>query len=278
VCSSDLATHLKENPSLAMMAGYTDWDRGRIAAHENKHEEAVKFYTRAIEAGEYWGYFEDRARAYGRLHRYSDELADVASGLALSPENSDLTVLRAITFLSLKRPGDAIADVRIIAEIDPTDDDLAYFRRWELENAEHQGYQLLTMTKDPNGAIRRLTTAIQLTNGGNAAVHYWRGRAYLTLEDHERALPDFTKAVELDPRHIDAIRDIDYLLAKRGEWGKIVDYWTRYIDLEPLSGQAFLERGGALHHKGDDVAAKADLRKACSLGEREACALAERVG
>ncbi len=178
----------------------------------------------------------------------------------------------------MKRPGEAIADVRLVAEMDPTSDDLAYYRRWELSVGERTGYQLLRETKDTLGAIRQLTASIQLTDGGNAALHYWRGRAYLTLDDAEHALADYERAITLDPRHIDSYRDIDYLLAKRGDWGRIVERWTRYIELEPMSGQAYLERGGALHHKGDQTAALADLRKACSLGEREACALAERVG
>jgi len=63
------------------------------------------------------------------------------------------------------------------------------------------------------------------------------------------------------------------LLAQRGDWDGVIQRWTRYLELEPLNGQAYLERGGAYRHKGGQQSAIADARKACELGNRDACGI-----
>ena len=75
-----------------------------------------------------------------------------------------------------------------------------------------------------------------------------------------------SRRFRLDPRHFESYRNVDWLLAQRGDWDGVITHWTRYIELEPLNGQAYLERGGAYHRKGDQRAALADADKACGLG------------
>ena len=43
-----------------------------------------------------------------------------------------------------------------------------------------------------------------------------------------------------------------------------------------MSGEAYLERGGAYNHKGDHPAAVADATKACDLGIAKACQIIGR--
>lgn len=271
----EAATHVKENPSLASLAGWVDWDRGRVAAGENRYQDAIDLYTKALDAGEYWEFYKERADAYYRQKRYTEALADIARGLALQPEDPGLLVSRAQVLQALARPEEAVADIRVAAELDPTDDDVVWFSNHENEAAAFEGFQALEVRKDAMGAIRRLTLAIDMT-GGSGDVFFGRGRAYLALPDIPTALADFEKAIHLDPRHFEAYRNIDYILAKQRDWDGIIERWTRYIELEPMSGPALLERGGARHHKGDEVNARADLRKACGLGTTEACELEKR--
>jgi tetratricopeptide (TPR) repeat protein len=272
----EASARVSENPALASLAGWVDWDRGRIAATDKRYDEAIGLYTRAIDTGEYWEFYEWRARAYFHQKRYTDALADLARALALEPDDHDLLVLRAKTLQELARPEDAIADVRLAAELDPTNDDLVSFCNHENEAAAFEGFQALEVRKDAAGAIRRLNLAIDMTCG-SGDVFYRRGRAYLALSDTATALADFEHAIHLDPRHFEAYRNVDYILAKKGDWDGIIERWTRYIELEPMSGPAYLERGGARHHKGDEQNARLDLRKACGLGTTEACELERRI-
>jgi tetratricopeptide (TPR) repeat protein len=272
----EAAMHVKENPALAALAGWVDWDRATLAKSEKHYDEAIKLFTRALEAGEYWEFYEERAEAYYHQKRYTETLADVARAMATVPEDPGLLVLRAQTVWSLGRPEDAVTDLRLATELDPTDNDVVSFRNFENERAAWDAAQALER-KDTAGAIRRLTIAIDMT-GGSGEVFYRRGRAYLALSDMPHALGDFEEAIRLDPRHFESYRNVDYILARQGDWDGIIERWTRYIELEPMSGPALLERGGARHHKGDEQNARADLRKACGLGATEACELEKRLG
>jgi tetratricopeptide (TPR) repeat protein len=262
--------HVARNPKLAALLGSVDWDRGRVAVSDRRYDEGVDLFTRALAAGECDFFYHARADAYQRQKRHTDALADVARALALAPHATATVLLRAKVLVALGRRAEALADIQLVSELDPTDDALARFRTNQTEDAVKQGYQLMEMTKDLSGAVDRYTWALQL-DPDNAEALYWRGRVYLRMDDRTRALADFEAAVRVDPRHFEAYRNIDWILAQRGEWDAIIGHWTRYIELEPLNGQAYLERGGAYNRKGDRPTALADARKACDLGTPKAC-------
>ena len=48
-------------------------------------------------------------------------------------------------------------------------------------------------------------------------------------------------------------------------------YWTRFLALEPGHADAYLERAGTHRHAGNAEASRADLKKACDLGNQKAC-------
>ena len=264
-----------QNPALAALLGFVDWDRGCLARNDKKYDEAAALFTRALAAGEHAYFYYDRADTYLRQKRYTEALADVARLLAMAPEDPGVLLTRAWILVGLERYQDALADVQVMSEFDPTSDRLARFRQQQAETALSQAYQLLEMTKDVEGAIARYTWAIQMSPA-NAEALYWRGRAYIRKDDRVHALADFEAAIRLDPRHFESYRNVDWLLAQRGDWDGVIAHWTRYIDLEPLNSQAYLERGGAYHRKGDQRAALADADKACGLGAPRACELIGR--
>lgn len=264
--------HVKENPALSALHGFVEWDRGRLSSGD----EALEHYAHALEAGEHWFFYRDRARAHLKQQQFTEALADAAHAMAVVPDEPEVLMMHARALRGLGRFAEAVPDLQLVAEIDATDDDLAVVKKSELETAAVQGYQLLQGAKDPNGAIARLAVAIDAT-GGNAEVYYWRGRAYLLTEDHEHALSDFEAAIRLDPHHFESYLNIDFILAKRGDWDAVIRHWTRYIELEPTNGRAYLERGGAYNHKGSRAAALDDARKGCDLGAQGACAITGRV-
>ena len=60
------------------------------------------------------------------------------------------------------------------------------------------------------------------------------------------------------------------------QYDRIIGYWDRFLALEPNHAQAYLERGGTKHHKGDQPGSQADLKKACELGSAKACEYLQR--
>lgn len=259
--------HLKENPRLAVLHGFVDWDLGNLAPESTAEEMA--YYDRAVNAAPYAPFYRDRARAHLRNQHYLEALEDTARALEFVPDDPSILITRARALARLGRHDEALTAVRLVEEIEPTSRSLADFRQRELKDGAVEGHRLYS-DNDFARAIARFTRAIELA-GGNAEVHYWRGRAYLKLNDRSHALADFEAAVRFDPRHFESYRNVDFILAGRGEWDRIIQYWTAYIEAEPKDGRAYFERGGAKYHKGDRTAALADARRACDLGTKEAC-------
>jgi tetratricopeptide (TPR) repeat protein len=265
--------HAGRNPALEALGGFVDWDRGDLTSDDDD-EEAIALYTNAIEAGGYHEYYEDRARSYEALRRYSDALADLAHALALRPEDPDLLSIRARILAELGRHRDAVQDVRLVAELEPDNDGLAWLRNHEAEDAIDDGRYMLDM-KDVQGAIGRLDLGLAIA-GEDAELLYWRGRAHILAKHFDAALADFEASIRLEPRHIEAYHNVDWLLARERRWNEIIAHWDAYLALEPLSGEALFERAGTHRHKGDLKAALADARKACELGVQKACDVTRR--
>jgi tetratricopeptide (TPR) repeat protein len=259
------------NPSLAALGGMVPWDQGTLL-DEDEAEEAIVLFSEALQSGEYYEFYADRARELKRRKRHSDALADLANALALRPEDPDILAIRVRTFTALGRYDNALADVRMIRELDPENSDLAWIRNHETKNTVSRVEELLERN-DVTGALERVHYGIGVV-GESAPLLFWRGRAYMQRKQYDRALTDMRAAVRLDPRDIEAYHNVDWLLAREGRWDEIICHWTDYLKLEPQSGEGFLERAGAHRHKGDKDAFLADAREACHLGVQKGCAAA----
>lgn len=127
----------------------------------------------------------------------------------------------------------------------------------------------------PDEAIALFTRAIQL-DPVSAEARFQRAAVYAQRGSYEKVKEDLEHAIKLDPRHFEAHRLIDWLLARQRAWDEIIAYWDRFIALEPNNAAAYLERAGAYRHKGDMQRALADIDKACGLGNQQACAIQRR--
>ena len=130
-------------------------------------------------------------------------------------------------------------------------------------------------------AIAEFTKAIQL-DPKMADSYYERGSALLTLEtDLDAALRDFSKAIELNKKHYDAYFNRGTLFEKKKEWDKAIADFTSYITLDPAdygqSASGFIERGKCLMEKGDLSASIADFTRAINAYPKDADAYKNRA-
>jgi tetratricopeptide (TPR) repeat protein len=271
--AEEAQTRIAANPNLAALRGMVAWDRGTLL-DEDDAEKAITLFTEALRSGEYFEFYADRARELKREKRHTEALADLANALALRPEEPDTLAIRARTFSALGRYRDAVADVRLIAELEPDNDELAWIRRHETKRAVSQARELLER-EDAASAIERLTVGMEIA-GNNATLLFWRGRANLDAHQYDRALADLETSIRLEPRYVESYHNVDWLLARERRWDEIIAHWTSYLALEPQSGEGYLERAGAHRHKGDQEAFLADARQACALGVQKGCTVAPR--
>jgi len=206
-----------QNPALAALLGFVDWDRGCIARKDKKYDEAAELLTRALTAGEHVLFYEDRADTYFRQKRYTDALADIAHALALVPEDEGALITRAWVLVALERYQDALTDVQVLSELDPTSDKLASFR-------QQQTTQRCTRRTSSWRRRRTWTAPSRGTRGRSSylpptpsAILAWP-RLSSRRNDRVHALADFESAIRLDPRHFESYRNVDWLLAQRADW------------------------------------------------------------
>ena len=113
-------------------------------------------------------------------------------------------------------------------------------------------------------AIPCYSRAIEI-DPGNAMAFNRRGYARGMKEDHDGAMTDFKQALALDPQCAPAHRNIGLALCRQGRHDEGIESFTEAIRLSPNDAFAYYNRAVARFKKGELSAARDDLRKARDL-------------
>jgi tetratricopeptide (TPR) repeat protein len=80
----------------------------------------------------------------------------------------------------------------------------------------------------------------------NAQAYFKRGDAYLMdKRDTDRAIEDFTKAIEIDPKHDKAYNSRGIAYGRTKDINREIEDYTKAIEINPKDEWAFLNRGSA---------------------------------
>ncbi|HWP23329.1 MAG TPA: tetratricopeptide repeat protein [Candidatus Binatia bacterium] len=110
-------------------------------------------------------------------------------------------------------------------------------------------------------------------------LHLFRGMALLRLRDPHRAILEARKAIELNPRHVDARTFLAWIeLEVRGDADAAIGEYQRIIELHPELPAAYSNLAVAQKRKGNFDQALASLNKALELKPDFAAALTARGG
>jgi tetratricopeptide (TPR) repeat protein len=103
--------------------------------------------------------------------------------------------------------------------------------------------------------------------GKSASVieHGNRGLAYYHEGDHDRAIAEFTKVIELSPDMAKAYYDRAHAYAGKGDHARAIADYTKTIELQPDAVPAYVNRGVHYRKKGEYDRAIADYTKAIEL-------------
>ena len=107
-----------------------------------------------------------------------------------------------------------------------------------------------------------------------ALAHTYRGNAYRSRDDSEKAIADFTKAMELDPKRAAYNRGLVH--GARGEHDQAIAQHDEAIKLDANNAAAYNSRAGAYNAKGDRARAIADWNEAIRLDPKLAVAYLNR--
>ena len=100
----------------------------------------------------------------------------------------------------------------------------------------------------------------------NALYHFQKGVSNAAQSAYEKAIADFTRAIELEPQHVAAYDNRGNALHFLGRHEEAIVDFTRAIELEPQHAEAYINRGSTLNDVGRHEEAIADCTCAIELG------------
>ncbi len=139
---------------------------------------------------------------------------------------------------------------------------------WAGESQPNRDFRLCdNATQSPAEAISACTRILNLKPAGRDFSLAWsnRGAAWFTQGNLDRAISDFTEAIQTNPKLIIAYKNRAAAWLSKNEFDRAINDYTTIIRLDPKSAAAYIDRANALAKKGDLDRAIADLDKAIEL-------------
>jgi tetratricopeptide (TPR) repeat protein len=111
---------------------------------------------------------------------------------------------------------------------------------------------------DPSAAPRQVVSSCNtVLNAGGlkredvAQAHFHRGLAFDLLGNHDKAMADFDRVVELDPESVQARIHRGYVLANRGDLNAAMQDFLRAVELDPNDIYALVNVANTYERQGD---------------------------
>lgn len=283
---------VKLNGRLHLLPGFLDLDRSSWAVFEGKLDDALVAAEHAVSFGEHWEFLEQRADVHERRGDLEKALADLDRANTARPGMPSVLIARARVHVGLRHGelagNDLLAALRVRStgreatrQIDYVVKQLV-FDAWvhHLGGRRDDALRLLDLAAslspgDTSVIQRRAAVVVGASPaaGGTPAPSGAAGGVGSPVVDE---IAQLEAAAASAPDDFRAHQTLDYALARRGRFDRVIEMWTTFLSRNPNEARAYFERGGAYHHARRPAEALADFRKACELGLNESCAQARR--
>jgi len=197
------------------------------------------------------------AQEASTVEQMSQHLDRLDKQIAASDAPAALHVKRGNFNLQMLEFEDALADFDQALKLDAAQDEAHFGRGLALGR--------LGMV---NEGIDALTTYIALHPESSTA-YTKRGVRHLWAGDDASAERDLSKALELNPDNAEAHDDIGVVYARRQEYGRAIDHFTRTVSIDPTYLKGFHNLGMAYYLSGHDSLALFAVEQALTLNPRE---------
>ncbi|MBP5776770.1 MAG: tetratricopeptide repeat protein [Prevotella sp.] len=174
---------------------------------------------------------------------YIDSLSAVIDATKRTADVKPCLLLRAVAYCSIQNFDNAIDDLSIYLQIDSTSS-LAYWQR---------------------AVCQAKINEFNASQGTNVELQ------------SANVLGDLSDAIQLSPKNAYLYHDRGNLYSLRNDYQRAVDDYTRAIDLEPNLAEAYFNRGLARLHAKKTSEGIADLSKAGELGLYQAYSIIKKM-
>ena len=232
---------------------YVSMEVEDFGAAEEAINEAI-----ALTPEEAWLHTE-RAWLLETVGDYGAALNELGLAIELDPENGDNYARRGNILRELGEMDEALGLHLRAVELNPEDPTM------HMDLAE-----TYKQMEDPGMAIEHYNQAVKL-NDGEAWFYDARADAYFMLGDYDMALADLERASELEPEDRGFFsRAGDIFLHDLEDPERALDYYTRAVERSPEDGWVYSDRSAAYWAMGNIDAAMVDLDRAIELDPENA--------
>jgi tetratricopeptide (TPR) repeat protein len=133
--------------------------------------------------------------------------------------------------------------------------------------------------RSPGKTVDACTRLIERGNTyalDDARNHVDRGNAFMYLHEYARAIADYDRAIELDPKHVNAFYNRGLARESLQEYQDALKDYASAIALAPEHVKALINRGGIYQRLNDHDAAIADFDRALAISPTEPLAYGKR--
>lgn len=240
--------------------------RAKVDEELQRYDQAVADLSAALQAGgDCPDAYSCRATAFDALGYTDKAIADMSKALELDPHNAENFLSRALLYKGAGKNDLALADLNKAVEIDPQ------LVTWRASFQKDQGRT--------DEAIADFSQAIELKSGNDKAAQLFnRGTIYEDLDQHRKAIADFTAALAISPSEAElyAYRGTSYFGVS--DFKRAIDDFSRAIALAGSNADYYFRRANAEVEDQQVEKALADFNTAVKLDDgKHACYLLKRA-
>ncbi len=112
---------------------------------------------------------------------------------------------------------------------------------------------------------KNLCSRVKIFKPINTTEHFNRGYYYGLKGKHDEAIAEYSKVIELDPKHIKAYLNRGHTYSQIGDYDKAIEDYNLAIELDPKCANAFASRASAYYRKNNCNKAIIDYKKYLEL-------------
>jgi len=261
-----------------------DWyNKGGLFLSSGNYIEAIEAYSKAIALNPHLTEaYDGRAFSYYKLGKLQEAIKDLDKVIEAKPRDAKAYRIRGNLHFDLGNIPESVKDMKIAAELEPkppqqqpqfqTPPQATYQKEAFIPASEYNKRGVEYFNKaEYNKAIDNFTIALSMGINPSYSTYMSRGRAYYETKQYDKAIEDFRQAILLapnDPKPHGWCGVAHY--GKEFYYGALL-HFDKAIELDPNSAIYYLNRGYARLKIGGKSEAVLDFKKACNLGDEDAC-------
>lgn len=234
-------------------------NRGVAYASLKRYEEAINDYNKAIELDPVLAQaYNNRGVAFGMLGDFKKAIQDCSKAIEINSGMPDSYFNRGLAYESEKRYEEAIKDYSMTIKLNPGH-----------AKAYNNRGNVYVKLEQYEPAIKDFSIAI--AGAPKQADSYFnRGNAYMKIKDYRSAIKDYTSVIEINPLVTQAYNNRGNAYNRMEELKLAVKDYNKVIEIDPVNAAAYFNMSLLYIKLGETEKAVAGLRKASSLGLRQA--------